>query len=125
MLDRPGQAAVVLVPEPGAAVQFEDRVWAFAPQAFAQESGEKMMVTVIAALIIQGHQEQVTSLQPFEHLPPICPVGERLAQWTAQGLHDGGLEQELPNVLRLAGEDLVGQVVENEASATSSMVHGT
>ena len=49
------------------------------------------MVTVIAALIVQRHQEQVIPLQPFEHLLPVGRVRERLAQGTAQGLDDGGL----------------------------------
>src|SRR5918998_1919083 len=76
------------------------------------------MVTVVAAPFVQRHQEEVGPLQPFEHLQPVGSVRERLAQGAAQGLDHGGSKQELSNVLRLTGENFVGQIVEDVAGAT-------
>jgi hypothetical protein len=84
-----------------------------------------VVVTVVAAFFVQRHQEEVGLLQPFQHLPSVGRVRECVAQGTAKGLDDGGLEQELPNVLRLLGKDFVGQVVEDVAGAPSDSLDGT
>src|SRR3712207_9275515 len=118
MFDCRGQASFYfLVPTPGAAVQFRDLARVRASQAFAKECGEEVVVTVVAPAFVERHQEEVGPLEPFEHLQPTGRAHEYLAQGAAQRLDHGGPNQGLPNILRLTGEDLIGQVVEDVAGA--------
>ena len=96
-----------------------------APQAFAQEGSEEVVVAVVAPLLIQRNQEEVLPLQPLQHRPSIASTHERLAKWSVEGFDDGGFQHELTDVFRLAREHLFGQVVEDVARVPREVFRAT
>ena len=66
-----------------------------------------MVVAIPPATVIQRDQEQVSSLQRLQHGLAAPLPGDRIAQWAAQPLQDGGLLQELLDMLGLALEHLL------------------
>src|SRR3712207_2392891 len=98
-------------------------------QTLLKYVGEQMMVTVPSAFFVQRKHEQIVMLDMLQHCLPargscVSPVvsGDRVAQRGAHAVQDRGLEQKGPDVLRLAIEDLRGQVVHHVAIAASERV---
>ena len=75
------------------------------------------MVAIPAPFGIERDEEQVGSLRTVEQRVGIVATGQLAAQLDGEPLRDRGLDQERAQVLVDPAEDLVGEVVEDEALA--------
>jgi hypothetical protein len=82
-------------------------------EARPQRVGEQVVVAIPPALVVKGDQEEVAAIQPLQDCPTITASGDGIAKGSRQPVEDGCLEQEGPNVLGLAREHLVGEVVDD------------
>ena len=76
---------------------------------------EELVVPIGVASVIKGDEEEIASIEHGQLGLTLLPTSDRVAQRPAQRRQDGGLQQELPNVLGLAAQDLVDQVVDDVA----------
>ena len=74
-----------------------------------------MVVAIPAALMVEGHDEQVVVLEPLEHLRGIVALEHRVAQGGAHAVEDGCPKQEVELGRLHVGELLRPQIVRNEA----------
>ncbi len=93
------QVAVVRIPGTGAQLQgchLGRTVLLF--QSITQELPEQLMAAIPVSLIIHRGQEKIGSLQPFQNRQVIvCEINHArhgFAQWAAQLIEDGTLDQE-------------------------------
>ena len=86
-----------------------------AAQVRLQDVGEQVVVPVPVALVVQRHQEEVRALQPLEHRPAAAPLEDGVAQVAAEHVEDRCPFQEVADLVGLAGEHLVGEVVHDVA----------
>ena len=113
--DRLGPLAVLLVPVARPPVQLGDVVGLLVQQARPQHVGEEMVIAIPLAAVVERDQEQVPSLQRLQHGLAAVLAGDGIAQWAAQPVQDGGLQQEAADILGLALQDLLDQVVDDVA----------
>src|SRR5690554_6169055 len=102
MADGLARLAVLLVPEACAPMQMGDSIGLLLPQTRLQHIGEKVMIAIPLALIVQWNDKQVLSFHTFQHRPAIGSRRNRIAQGPAQPVEDGGLQQEIKYVFGLA-----------------------
>ena len=86
-------------------------------QTCLQDVGEQVVVAVPGALGVERDEEQVVALEVVQHAGAFCSSGDRVTQRTGESVEDGGAEQELADVWWLPGQDLVGEVVDDEPVA--------
>jgi hypothetical protein len=115
--------AVCLVPGGRGPVQVLHPVGLLLLQADAEQVGEQVMVAPPAPHLVQRHQEQASALGLLQQLLTVGPAGDRGTQRPRQALQDRGLQQEPPQVLRLAVQHLLGQVVQHIAVAAGERLH--
>ena len=84
-------------------------------QLAAQHLSEEMVVAVPLPGVIEWHDEEILSLQDFDDLRRVGRSDHRVAQRRAEPVEDGRPGQELPGLLRLTAEYLLGQEVDDEA----------
>src|SRR5690606_28523479 len=82
-------------------------------QVIPQEFRKEMMVPEPSSLIFQCHDEEIRPLELLEGFLPAGAAGDRVAQRATERAEDRGLEQELPDVVRLARQNLLSQKVED------------
>ena len=88
----------------------------------AQVAGKQVVVAVPATLGIERDKEQVGELGACQQRVSIVAAAERPGQPSVEALGDRGLDEEAPQVVVDALEDLVGEIVEDEAlAATESL----
>jgi hypothetical protein len=104
-------------------VQPRDPLGLLPLQAGAEQVGEQLVVAPPAAHLIHRHQEQVGPLHLLQHRLAIDPAGDRIAQPAGQPLQHRGLQQEPAQLLGLAVEDLLGQVVQDVPVAATEGRH--
>ena len=85
--------------------------------ARAQRLGEEVVVAPPLPLVVERDHEEVRPLERLQLLLAVGAAGDRVAQRAGQVVEDRGVEQERPDVLGLAVEHLVDEVVEDEAVA--------
>ena len=74
-----------------------------------------MVVAVPLAPVVEGNQEQVSSVEGLEHGLAAVLGGDGLAQRAMQSAQDGGVQQEGAKMVGLALQDFLGQVVDDVA----------
>ena len=116
--DRVLGAAVFGVPPGGRTVQPVHTVGLLGGEPGPQRVGEEVVVAVPPPLVIEGDDEQVAALEDREHVLSVVPAGERVAQRAGQLVEDRRVEQEGASLFGLAVQDLLDEVVEDEAVAS-------
>ena len=91
-------------------------------QVRSQIVAEYAVVAIPAALGVQADQEQVGPLRPVEKRVGVLAPGQLAAQLGREPLGDRGPDQERAQVLLDPDEDLVGEVVEDEAPAAGECI---
>ncbi len=90
-----GPLSLCLIKAGGPAVQDWHSLWVGGVQSREQGFAKEIMQPIAAPLLVQGHQEEVRSLQPFQHLladPSFRLGGHRLAYRGVQAREDGGMQ---------------------------------
>ena len=113
--DRLGRLAVLLVPRARPPVQVRHLVGLLVQQARLQHVGEEVVVAIPLAAVVERDQEQVAALQRLQHGLAAVLAGDGIAQRAAQPVQDGGLQQEVPDLVGLALQHLLDQVVDDVA----------
>ena len=113
--DRLGPVAVLLVPVAGPPVQLADALRLLVEEPGLQDVGEQVVVAVPLAAVVQRDQEQVVPVEGLQHGPTAVLPGEGVAQGAVHPVEDGGLQQERLDVVRLALQDLLDEVVDDVA----------
>ena len=98
-------------------MQLRDQVGVLGEQACVQHVGEQVVVAVPGALGVQRDHEQVGALEVRQHRGAAGLPADRVAQGAGEPVEDRGAQQEVAHLGRLAGQDLVGQVVDDEPVA--------
>ena len=91
--------------------------------AGAEQVGEQMVVAPPAAHLIQRHQEQAGLFHPLQHRLAIGAAGDRITQPAGQAFQQRGFQQEGAQLLLLAVQHLLGQVVQDIAVAAAEGRH--
>jgi len=105
------------VPGTGPPVQLRRLVGVLGEQARVKHVSEQVMVAVPGALVVEGNDEQIATLELFQHAPAVVAGRDGIAETPGEVVEDGGAEQEVADRSRLAREDFVGEVVDDEAVA--------
>jgi hypothetical protein len=89
----------------------------------AQVVREEMVVAIPASLGVEGDQEQVGPFGVGQERLRVLAIGQGPAQPSVEAPGDRDLDEERAQVVVDQGENLVGEVVENEALAATEGVH--
>ena len=92
-------------------------------QAGAEQVGEQVVVAPPAAHLIQRHQEQAGLFHPLQRRLAIGAAGDRITQPAGQAFQHRGFQQEGAQLLLLAVQHLLGQVVQDIAVAAAEGRH--
>ena len=92
-------------------------------QPGAEQVGEQVVVAPPAAHLIQRYQEQAGLFYPLQHRLAVVPAGDRITQPAGQAFQQRGLQQEGAQLLLLAVQHLLGQVVQDIAVAAAERRH--
>jgi hypothetical protein len=111
--DSDGLLAVLLMPHARPPMQVWHPVVLLVEQTGLQHVCEEVVIAIPPTAIIKRDQEQVASVQCVQHRLPTRPAGDRITERAAQPVQDAGLQQEIPDLLGLALQDLLGQVVDD------------
>ena len=117
MLDGIAGVAGALIPVGRAQVQERDLLRVVLLQPRAQQLAEEVVVAEPLPLVIQGDNEKVGSLEALDEFLDSRAVhaGHCLAQLGVEPFKQRGLEEKSLNVFRLAGDDFLGQKIQDEA----------
>jgi hypothetical protein len=115
--------SVRLRPRGRGAVQLRHPLGPLLRQAHPQQVGEQVVEAPPAADLVQRHQDKVGPLDLLQQRLAVGPPGDRVAQRPRQPLQDRGLQQEPPQVLRLAVQHLLGQEVQHIPVAAGGRRH--
>ena len=113
-----------LVPPRGVPVQAPG-VLGVLLQPGPEEVGEQVVVAPPAPDVVELHHEQTGPVHLFEQLLAVIAAGDRVTQRPAETIQDRRLEEEVPEVLSLAAENLLGQVVKDVPVAAGEGGHET
>ena len=106
---------VCVVPVTGTPMKLANAIRRFVDQPRAEHVGEQMVVSVPGSTIVERHDEQVGSLQLLESCLAAAAAGHRVAERPFETREDGRLQQKLADLVALAFEDLLDEVVDDEA----------
>ena len=115
--------AMILTPGGRGPVQARPPAGPLLLQPGAEQIGEQMMVAPPAAHLIQRHQEQAGLFHPLQHRLAIGAAGDRITQPAGQAFQQRGFQQEGAQLLLLAVQHLLGQVVQDVAVAAAERRH--
>ena len=87
-------------------------------EAGTEHVAEEVVVPVPPPAVVEGDEEEVRPLQRLEGRLGVAAAGDRGAQRSRQPAQDRGLEEEGPDVVGLAVQDLVDEVVDDEPVVT-------
>ena len=106
-----------MVGEPGArtAVQVGDALGRVALELADEHGAEQRVVAEPAPLGVERDDEQVAALERAQHVGAVAALDDGVAERARQALEHRGAHQELARLGRLLGDDLVPQVVDEEA----------
>ncbi|MEZ5298441.1 MAG: hypothetical protein R2697_19860 [Ilumatobacteraceae bacterium] len=82
-----------------------------------------MVIPVPLASVVEGDDEQVRTVELFEHPLAVAVAGEFVAQRSAQPIEHRCRQQEAPHRGRLVIEHLVDEVVEDEPIVAGETAH--
>ena len=114
---------VPMLGEPGSgdAVQVTDDIGLAAPKLEEQEIREERVVAEPRSSRVDRYDERVGVLQLEERALRAAGAGEAIGEGAADPLEDRGAEQEAPDLLGLALEDLGQQVVRHRPLAAGEL----
>ena len=129
MVNRFGIESILLQPGGRPDMQAGDQIGLRLLQPGAQQIGKEVVIAIPRALIIQGHQKEVCPFQVFQNGSRIgreSEIGSLLSTFHLESRlshHRGGLsgapksrlQKKMLDFWRLAGQDLLQQVVQNVA----------
>jgi len=104
-------------------VQQPDPVGVVRGEPGAHGVGEQVVIAVPLALVVERDDEEVRAFQGVQRLPPVVATREGVAQGPGQLVEDAGVEEERTDVVALSVQDLLEQVVQDEAAAPGEGVH--
>src|SRR5688500_10367484 len=107
------EMVVRCVPVAGSLVQGWDLVRVVGKEARAENVGEQVVVAVPGAVRVERNEEEVAALEVLEHAGAVGTAGDGVAERTGEPVEHSGAEQEVADLARLSGKDLVGQVVDD------------
>ena len=84
-----------------------------------------MVVAPPAPDVVELHHEQTGPVHLFEQFLAVVAAGDRVAERPAETFQDRRLEEEVPEVLPLPAENLLGQVVQDVPVAAGEGGHET
>src|SRR4029077_15494175 len=122
--DRLVRQRLLLVPPRGVPVQAPGMLEVLL-QPGPEEVGEQVVVAPPAPDVVELHHEQTGPVHLFKELLTVIAAGDRVTQRLAETVQDRRLEEEVPQVLSLAAEDLLGQVVKDVPVAAGEGGHET
>jgi hypothetical protein len=93
-----------------------------AARAWWTASAESPVVAVPPAAVVERDEEQVRPLESFEGRPRVAAARHRRAQRRRQPVQDRGLQEERPDLIGLPVQDLIDEVVDDEAVVAGKMV---
>ena len=115
--------AMILTPGGRGPVQARNPAGPFLLQAGAEQIGEQMVVPPPTAHLIQWHQEQAGLLHPLQHRLAVGAASDRITQPAGQAFQQRGFQQKGTQLLWLAVQHLLGQVVQDIAVAAAEGRH--
>ena len=92
-----------------------DLVRLLARQARPQDIREQVVVSVPLATRVEWDHKEIPPIEDLEHRLAAILSRNRIAQGASQPIEDAGPQQEPPHVVRLALQDLLDEVVDDEA----------
>ena len=72
---------------------------------------------------VEGDQEQIGALSLSQQVFAVLATGQRGAKAGVEAIGDGGLDQKRPQIGTDTGEDLVGEIVKDEALAATEGIN--
>jgi hypothetical protein len=115
--DRADGQVVGGVPGTGSSVKVRHLTGALGEQTRTEHVGEQVMVPVPGALVVQGYEEEIASLELLQQACAVDAGRDRVTKTPSHLVENGGPQQEVANLVGLACQDLVGEVVDDEAVA--------
>ena len=112
------QQPVVGEPAAGRGVQLADPVGMPGSQTGTQCVGEQVVVAIPPALVVERDDEQVLALEGLQHQLTVGAPSQGVAKPAGQLVEHGGVEQERAHLVRLAAQNLLDKVVEDEPMAS-------
>src|SRR6185295_5664045 len=79
----------------------------------SQELAEEMVIAIPLAPRVERYEEEIRALDPLEQLDRVGALRDGIAERPREPVENGCPEQERSDVIRLAGEHLVEQVVDD------------
>ena len=122
-MDRIGPEAVIGIPAAGALMQLRLGVRRFNSQAMLQQIGEEAVIAIPLARRIERDDEEIGVLQRRQQGAAVTPIGHGITQGRREPIEDGGLQQEVLHVGRLALKDFVDEVIQNIAIAAGKRLN--
>ena len=99
-MDGIGRQIILLEPNARPPMELRHPIGLRLPQVRLQHLGEEMVIAIPLALVVERNDEEVAAFQSFQHRFAIFLVGDGIAQRTAQAIENGGLQQEVADVVR-------------------------
>ena len=112
------QQPVLGQPSGRGGVQRTNPVGIPAGQPGAQCVREEMVVAVPPALVVERDDEHVPALEHLQHLLTVGATGQGIAESARHLIEHRGIEQELADLVRLAAQDLLNEIVQDEPVAS-------
>ncbi len=122
MRHRVSNRAVLGVPPARGPVEVRHLLWMLRCQSTTQYIGEEVVVPVPPPLRVKRYDEQVAALERFQCLVPVGPASQGIAQRAAQLMQHGGGEEEAADVVGLATQYLLHQIIQDEPVTEMAMV---
>jgi len=84
-------------------------------QLMEQDVGKQMVIAIPLSLLVERYDKQVGSLQVFQDFLAILLTKHCIAEWPAQTIQDGCLQQKVLYVFRLSRKHFFDQIIEDKA----------
>ena len=97
----------------GPSVQVAEAIRLLVEEPGLEDVGEEVVVAVPLAAVVQRDQEEVVPVEGLEQGPAAGLAGDRVAQGAGHPVEDRGLQQERLDVLGLALQHLLDEVVDD------------
>jgi hypothetical protein len=95
-------------------VELADAFGLLVEETRAQHVGEEVVVPVPVPAIVERYDEEVRPVELLEHRLAARRAGDGIAQGTGEPVEDTGVQEEVANVVGLAVEHLLHEVVDDE-----------
>ena len=100
-------------------MEVEDAVRLLAHEARPEDIREQVVVSVPLAPSVERDHEEIPPIEDLEHALAAVQSRDRIAQRAGQPIEDARPQEEPADILGLALQDLLGEVVDDEAIVSS------